>query len=304
MRRRILLTIFSFCTLALGLARTAEGQVELDRRRPAQARGAVMIHNAFGSVTVRAWDKNEVQVRGTLAAGAEGFDLDGDKEGISLHVGVPDAWDHAPAEDAAFRSTLEISAPVGSRISVETVNATVQVEGFTGDVEVETVNGSVKVVGPAARVRVESMTGNVEVRATAAALEIRTISGAVVAQGAAKEVRVETASGKVDLSGNAVSALEIESTTGPVSYRGSLAKTGAVRIQTFSSPIALALPKTTRASFHLQTFGGKIQSAFCTGTPVTRERFEPFKRLHCATGPEELEIELETHDADITLTAE
>ncbi len=304
MRRQVLYTIFGLGLLALGLAPAAEGQVELDRRRPAPARGTVTIHNDFGSVIVRAWDKNEVQVRGVLAAGAEGLDLDGDKEGTSIHVGVPEAWDHAPAEDAAFRSTLEVSAPVGARIEVDTVNASVQVEGFTGQVEVETVNGPVKVLGPATQIQIETMTGNVEVRATAAAMEIRTISGNVVAQGASREVRIETASGKVDLGGSGVAALEIESTTGPVSYRGSLAKAGGVQIETFSSPITLTLPKTTRATFQLQTFGGKIQSGFCTGTPVTRERFEPFKRLHCSTGPDELEIQLQTHDADITLNAE
>lgn len=291
----------------LALAPALGAQVEIERRRPAPARAEVSIENAFGSVKVRAWSQNEVLVRGLLAAGAEGLSFDGDKEGTQISVEVPDAWFHAPGEDAAFRSSLEVFAPAGSTLEIDTVNATIQVEGFSGDVEAETVNGTVRILGPAASVEVETMTGSVEVRASAAPMDIRSISGAVVAHGATREVKVETVSGSVEVAGTAVAEMEIRTTTGAVLFDGSLARRGGIEIETFSSPVRLILPKTVRTVFDLQTFAGKIASDFCAGTPVTRERFAPFRQLRCSTGAhseeDEFEIHVRTHDADITISA-
>src|SRR5262245_26216609 len=123
--------------IAVLAATAAHAQVEIDRRRPAQAKGTLSVSSAFGTITVRAWDRNEVAVRGQLAAGAESFDFDSDKEGTSVYVSVPEQWLHAAGEDAAFRSTLDIQAPMGSHISIETVNAAVVVEGFAGAIEAQ-----------------------------------------------------------------------------------------------------------------------------------------------------------------------
>jgi hypothetical protein len=67
---------------ALGLlaaSHPAAGQVQVEKRRPAPASGELRVDNDFGSVVVRAWDQQEVLVRGVLAAGAEGLEYDGDK---------------------------------------------------------------------------------------------------------------------------------------------------------------------------------------------------------------------------------
>jgi hypothetical protein len=298
------LLILLTAPLSAPLAAPLEAQVEIERRRPAPATGEVSIESAFGSIVVRAWERNEVEVRGTLAAGAEGLDFDGDKEGVSIDVSVPDAWFHAPGEDAAFRTALEIDVPVGASISVDSVNASVDVAGVAGEVHVSTVNGAVKVAGPTKGVEVETMTGAIEVRASAAPMRIHTISGKVDLAGVAGEVDVESVSGPVEVAGGGVSQLEIESTTGSVLFRGTLAQAGSVRIETFSSPVRLVLPRTAKAELDLTSFSGEIKSDFCAGTPVTRERFEPFRQLRCSTGPEGFEIEVRTHDADITVAAE
>ena len=304
MSRRPLALFALFALIALAQATAAAAQVEIDRRRPAPARGELRVSNAFGAVTVKAWERNEVTVRGQLAAGADGFDLDGDKDGTEITVSVPEAWLHAAGEDAAFRTTLEIMAPRGSRVAVDTVNAGVGVEGFGGHVEVQTVNGGVRVTAPGGEVEIETMTGAVEVSAQGAAMDVRTISGAVTLAGASGEVEVETVSGDVTVAGADVSSLRVKTTTGGVTFHGTPARKGGVEVETFSGPVRLVLPKTTRAAFRLQTFGGAIHSDFCAGTPVTRERFEPFRKLHCSTGPDDFEIQVETHNADIQLVAE
>ena len=299
--RTTLGTTLIFCFL---LAPALSAQVEIERRRPSPARGHVWIENEFGSIVVRAWDRAEVLVRGTLAAGAEGLGFDGDKEGTSIDVSVPDSWFHAAGEDAAFRTALEVTVPIGAQVSVESVNASIDVSGVTGEIEIQTVNGSVVIAGAPRQVQVETMTGPIDVRAQGAPMSLHTISGTVKVAGATGEVGIESVSGKVEVEGSAISQLEIESTTGEVVFRGSVAKAGAISIETFSSPVRLELPRAVRAEFDLTTFSGKIQSDFCVGTPVTRERFEPYRQLRCSTGPEGFEIGVRTHDADITIAAE
>ena len=304
MTKRIASTSLTAALLAAAFAASASAQVEIDRRRPAPARGEVHIDNDFGSVVVHGWDKAEVLVQGTVAAGSDGFDFDSDKEGTSVSVSVPDAWFQAPGEDPAFRTTLDVYVPAGSSLSIGTTNATVAVDTVNGQIEVRTVNGAVRIAGARAAVEVETMTGAIDVQALGVAMDLTSISGAITVEGARGEVEIETVSGKVSAAGDSVSSLRIETTTGPVEFRGSLAANGGIEIETFSSPVRLKLPKNARAVFDLQTFGGKIQSQFCSGTPVTRERFEPFRQLHCSTGPEEYEIRIRTHDADIVLEAQ
>lgn len=279
-------------------------QVQIDRRRPAPLKGEVSIENSFGSVTVHGWEKREVVVQGTLAAGAEDFSFEGDKEGISISVSVPEQWMLATGEDPAFRTTFQVFVPAGSNVFVRTLNAAVEVEAVTGRIEVTTVNGGVRISGPASAVEVETMTGPIEVRTLAAPMDIHSISGSVLVEGATGEVRIETVSGTVHVNGSGLSSLEVETTTGEVEFRGALARSGALEIETFSSPVKLVLPRATPAVFDLRTFSGSIKSDFCAGTPVIRKHFEPFRELHCSTGPDDFEIRVTTHDADITLAAE
>lgn len=303
MSRNAARVAFVFCMWGVAIAPLA-AQVEIDRRRPASPKGEVGIDNDFGEIVVKGWDRNEVLVQGTVAAGAEGFEFDSDKEGVSISVSVPDAWFQATGEEPAFRTTLTVFVPAASRLAVESVNATIAIEGVGGELDVESVNGSVRIAGARGRVEVETMTGAIDVAASGAPMEIRSISGAVTVAGATGEVRIETVSGKVVASGKGVSAVDISTTTGPVEFEGSTARSGELHVETFSSPVKLRLPKGTRAVFDLQTFGAKIESQFCSGTPVTRKRFEPFRELRCSTGPEEFEIHVRTHDADIVVEAQ
>jgi hypothetical protein len=291
-------------TLLVALAGAAAAQTEIERRRPASPKGAVSVENDFGTITVRGWDSNEVLVKGVLAAGAEGLSFEGEKGETWISVDVPDQWEQAAGEEAAFRSTLEVFVPAGAKLSVDSINAAVVIAAVGGRVEVSTVNGSVRVEAPASAVEVETMTGTVDVRARAAPMNIHSISGAVRLEGATGEVKVETVSGNVTVKGADIADLGIETTTGKVEVRGSLARRGEIGIETFSGPVGLTLPPTAKATFDLQTFSAQIRSQFCVGTPLTRRGFEPFRRLQCSTGSEEFEVTVRTHDADITLSQE
>jgi hypothetical protein len=299
-RRLLLLSLAALAALAAPLA----GQVEIERRKPVPKRGVLSVDSDFGTITVRAWDRPEVLLRGVVAAGVEDADLDVDEEGASVSVSVPEAWLHASGEDTAFRSTLEIQAPLGWAVDVETLNAAVRIEGFAGPVEATSVNSAVTVVGATARIDVETMTGAVTVEARGAPMGLRTISGGVVARGASDEVGVETVSDNIEISGAALRRLQVETFTGTVEIRGSLAPDGTIEVETFSSSARLVLPKSVRTRFDLESFSGEIESVFCAGTPLVHEPFEPFRKLRCSTGSDDSEIQVKTHSGGIVVAAE
>ncbi|MEZ5333090.1 MAG: hypothetical protein R2991_13795 [Thermoanaerobaculia bacterium] len=200
--------------LAAALPPAAGAQIQIDKLRPAPPKGEVSIENSFGRVVVEAWDRNEIQVRGTLASGAEGLDFDVDGDGAYIDVDVPEAWFHASDDDSEFRSDLEVHAPVGSRIWVESVNAEIQVRGFRGPVSVETVNGDVLIEVPTAGVEVESMTGRVDVRAQAPRWT-SSRSAAPSFSPARGEGGVQSVSGTVEITGGPVQRLGGEQRRAP-----------------------------------------------------------------------------------------
>ena len=128
MRRLTTILLATLLTTA-----AAHAQVQLDKRRAAPAKGEVYVENSLGSVKVVGWDKEQVTVTGKLAPGAEDLDFDGDEEGVYIDVDVPESWFYESDDDTDFQTHLVVHVPFGSSLSLETVNASIEVsDGFVG----------------------------------------------------------------------------------------------------------------------------------------------------------------------------
>lgn len=282
------------------LAMPASAQIQVEKRRAAPPDGDLYIENTFGSITVRGWDRNEVLVTGTLAAGAQDLEIDSDEDGVYIEVDVPESWFYLSDDDTEYRSHLTVQVPRSYGVWAETVNADIDIEGVGGEIDLETINGGIRVVGPVQSVEVETLTGSVVVHAEAAPMEIETISGSVELRGVRKYVEVETVSGNVNITGSAVEELGVESTSGNVVFRGSLAQHGDLEIETFSGAVHLTLPADVRGSFEMRTFSGGISSALGPRSSHG-ERFLPFDERRFSTGSEGFEVEIQTHSGAIKI---
>src|SRR5262245_22618132 len=108
---------------ALGLlAGTAAAQSRVEERRPAAPDGLVQIDNPAGSTKVVGWDRPEILVTGTLGAGAEGLSFEATKRRAEIGVET-EGNPHSAAAD------LEIKVPAGSRLEIESFNASIEVSG-------------------------------------------------------------------------------------------------------------------------------------------------------------------------------
>lgn len=285
--------------LLLGCGVTV-AQVPVDEIRPAVPGSWIEVENLFGTIEIVAWDRNEVQVTGHLAAGAEGLEFDVDEEDGEIEVSVeaPDHWFYESDDDSEYRSDLVVYVPRETSISVETINATVKVDGVSGEIEIDTINGDVTISGDPSIVEVESMTGDIDIRAQAAQLDIEAVSGSVLLFGATGSVEVESVSGEVVVQGSELAEISVETVSGPITLDVSVADQGEIDIETHSGNVELLLPSDIKATFAASTFNGTIDSDVGP-KPRKTGRFEPYTELRFSTGREEFEVQVETFSGNI-----
>ena len=77
---------FSLLLAATLLAPPALAQTAINETRPLDARGRVDISNIKGRIEVRGWERNEVQVTGTLGKGVERLDIESSGGQVSIEV--------------------------------------------------------------------------------------------------------------------------------------------------------------------------------------------------------------------------
>ena len=83
------LLIRSTLALACLAALPALAGTPIDQTKPLDPRGRIELENLKGRVEVRAWDRQEVKVTGTLGDGVEKFSMDGDRRNLRIAVKYP-----------------------------------------------------------------------------------------------------------------------------------------------------------------------------------------------------------------------
>ncbi len=73
----------------LALSAEAGAATPIDQTRALDARGRVDIENIKGRIQVRAWERNEVKISGTLGDGVEKLVVEGDSEHLVVKVQYP-----------------------------------------------------------------------------------------------------------------------------------------------------------------------------------------------------------------------
>ena len=139
MRTTLSLSLLLAMTL---VAPMALAQTAINETRPLDARGRVDISNLKGRIEVRGWERNEVQVTGTLGKGVEKLDIDGSGPQVSIEVRYPknNGW----GGEKTGPTDLVVMVPLRADLDVESVAADVHVTGLaSSEMSISTVSGSV-----------------------------------------------------------------------------------------------------------------------------------------------------------------
>jgi hypothetical protein len=267
---------------------------EIDRKLSASPRGTVTIVNPAGSVVVTAWNENAVRVTGTLGGGVKKMIFVREDEEVNLQV-VPRR--NYPLGD---RSDLEIQVPVGSRLTIKTFNASIEVAGVTGTIDMESMDGEIGVSGTPRQVHAECVSCDMNLNASAEIIRAENMKGTISVYNPKGLVELSTVSGSIKMDASKAGEITLKAVSGSISFRGNPGRNGSLMFQTHSGPIELTFPGTLSANFDILSYNGSIANDFVTASPA-RKRSGP---RTFSTGSGGASVKIETFSGPIVVSKE
>ncbi|WP_374379717.1 DUF4097 domain-containing protein [Thermomonas sp.] len=282
--------------LACAALAPAWAATPIDQVRPLDPRGRVEIDNLKGRVEVRAWDRQEVRVTGSLGDGVEKLVIDGDRDELRIEVKYPNRSRNTEP------TMLVVQVPLQAELEIETVSADIDVHGVAPrELSLQSVSGDIVANGAPRRASVESVSGDVNLTFNSSEIEASTVSGDLVVAGRLTgEASVETVSGdlRFDSRGERLRKFSAGSVSGNIAARLALAEAGEIRMESVSGDLGLDLPKDLSAEVSGESFSGDLSAP---GAKIQREDFGPGSSFHQRYGDGKGEIRLETFSGDARL---
>ena len=302
MRHCIQVLTLAICT-SLACAPLFAG-TPINETRPLDPRGRIDIDNVKGRIEVRAWDRNEVRITGTLGDGVEKLVIDGDRNDLEVRVEYPQrmgGW----RGDRSGPTILVLQVPLRADLDIESVSADIDVDGVApGDLDIETVSGNVVVAAAPGKASVSSVSGDLRLTLNTADAMSESVSGDIGLSGRLNgEVHAETVSGDIaiDSRGERVKRLSTGTVSGDAEVRVALAQGGEIHSETVSGDIRLRMPKALSARVRGESFSGDLEAP---GATVHKEEFGPGQSLEARYGSGAGEIRIESFSGDAILTLE
>jgi len=272
------------------------GSDSIDRKVAATANGEVVISNVSGSIDVRGWDRNEVQVNGHLGSGVERLDVEsnGGRTVVKV-VLLRGSHDDGEAE-------ITVSVPKDSSVEVSAVSADVSSRGVLGTQRIKSVSGEITadIVGDESEVR--SVSGDVTVRGSGKPLRLRvsSVSGNLDLTNTAGTLDMVTVSGDASVQTVETSDVRGRTTSGTLEVRGKLTRDGRVDVEGVSGDIILRLSAPGGLSTEIESFSGDING--CLADNVERvSKYGPGKRLNIRTVEAGARVRAKTLSGDIDI---
>ena len=268
----------------------------IDQTRPLDPRGRVEIDNLKGRVEVRAWDRPEVKITGSLGAGVEKLSVEGDRGALHIEVKYPNRANNTEP------TVLVVQVPLQADLEISTVSANIDVHGVAPrELSLESVSGDIVANGAPRRAAVESVSGDVVLTFNSGDVEASAVSGDLTLNGRLNgEVSVETVSGnmRVDSRGERLRRLSASTVSGDAELKAALAPDGEISMESVSGDLTLIAPRDLSAKVSGESFSGDLNAP---GAKIEREEFGPGSSFHTRYGAGKGEVRIETFSGDATL---
>ena len=286
-------SLFVACALPLAAAASAD---TVDRKVTADPTGEVVISNVSGSIDVRGWDRNEVQVTGHVGRDVQRVDVETSGGRTFVKVVLPRGSNrHAEAE-------IEVSVPKGSSLEVSAVSADVSSRGVLGTQRLKSVSGEITADIAGSESEVRSVSGDVTVRGSGKPLSLRvsSVSGSLDLTNTAGKLDVVTVSGDARVQMGDTSELRGRTTSGNLEVSGKLTRDGRVDVEGVSGDITLRLSAPGGLSTEIESFSGDIEG--CLAGNVERvSKYGPGSRLNIRTVEAGARVRAKTLSGDIDI---
>jgi hypothetical protein len=276
----------------------------INETRPLAARGHVAVENLKGRIEVRAWERNEVKIEGSLGQGVEKLEILGDAQHLSVKVKYPKSGGLGffSGTDKSEPSQLRLMVPLKADLEIDAVSADVDVSGVAaGELSIDSVSGDVTVVGAPSEATIDSVSGDLKLILNSDKVSTESVSGDIDLRGRlGGDVHVETVSGDVDVAGHqsSVRKLNGNSVSGDMRIGTALASGGRIGLESVSGNLTLRVPANLSAEVRGESFSGDLAAP---NVQINRPKHGPGSSFEHRYGNGDGEITLESFSGDASL---
>jgi len=292
----IRIALLSAAVLAV-LSQAAAAEQTHNKRATIAPDATIDVSNVQGSVSVTAWDKNEVELHAVLESDKDRLEFEATERQVRIKVDRPD---HRYRDDDD--ATLTLKVPKGARLVVETVSAEILVDGVRGEQRLESVSGSVETRAYDQPVSLHAVSGEITVSGSGgkAALTTENISGTTIVSGIRGSYEGQTVSGTIDASVAAVERLHIETVSGDADIKAELGAAARADMESVSGSLTLTIKPPVNAEFDIESFSGDIDACFGP-KPRDKSKYGPGSELGFTEGKGGARVTIESLSGDINI---
>lgn len=296
-RQICILFLVSFIFIVLPMSALATVEEKTSQSFALDQNGKIKVQNISGDISVKTWDKDEVQVEAIKVGRSEEelsrvtVDISSKSDYLRIEV------DHKKGRHGTSVSvSFNLVVPESAKVDIKTVSGDVRAEGLKGEFEAQSVSGDVEIENMGNNVQCVSVSGKILALHVTGEAELQTVSGKIEATTIVGSIEAETVSGDIILE-NVSDAREIEanSVSGDLHYDGELKGEGRYTLKSHSGDVILKLPESSSFQLEAKTFSGKIRSDF----EMTIKDYVNTRKIQGTVGDGGAELELGTFSGNI-----
>lgn len=274
---------------------------DIDQRMDADPESEISISNIAGSVDVRGWSRNQVEITGTLGDDVEELVFERDGDEILIKVKTPKRM--FGRKDVS--SDLMIRVPEMSSLDIATVSADIEVRGVQGELELQSVSGDVNGEVFSEDVEFGTVSGEINARGNGHMIdsEFSSVSGDISVSDISGELSGESVSGSVQVTDGTFESVHMETVNGRIVFRGKLEDHGDIDAESVNGSVNIEIQNPVQAHYDLESFNGRISTCFDAKAERT-SKYAPGSRLSHTVGSGSASVSVETLNGSIKVCAE
>jgi hypothetical protein len=212
--------------------------------------GELSISVRGGEVRVTGWARNDARV---VAIGDRGtITMDASSNRIRLDV----------RPQIMSRAQFEINVPIGVRVTVTAVTATIDVSGTRGELALNTVSGKITASDGNGRTRIGTAAGNVTLQRISGETHVGSMTGPISITEIDGDLSVTTITAPAKIQQADLSGLTVDAAQGNLDFSGRLSAQGKHKIETFGGNVELHFPTDFAATIDMESLSGKLHTDF------------------------------------------
>jgi len=269
---------------------------EFNRDVAADPSGTVEISNVSGKLRVIGWDKPTVSVHATLESGVDRVDVITSKGRTVVKVVRP---------SMSFRGNgdadIEVHVPRQSEVEATATSADLASSQILGSQRLRTVSGNLR-ADIAADFEGKTVSGDMRLRGSAQKVDMRlsSVSGDITLDHGTGDIDATSISGEIRVEVDQAHEVRLHSTSGDLTFRGSLVDGATIEADTVSGDVTLRPRAPAGFEYEATSFSGDINNCL-GGNAEATSRHGPGTRLNGRTGDGKGRLRVKSLSGDLEI---